>query len=410
MGGDDQAQLLSSTAVSPMMSDDGFVAGPRVRLPARRDGSLRGLRFAAKDLYDVAGFVTGCGVPDWIRTHGPVQRTAALIECMLESGAELVGKTLTDELAFSLLGDNPHYGAPANPATPDRLTGGSSCGSAAAVAARLVDFALGTDTAGSIRIPSSNCGLLGFRPTHGLLDASGIVPLAPSFDTPGWMARDAAALVAVGRAVLDDRAQHRAKTVRIGIARCAFDRVGVGYREAMRSAAQAVARLASDRAAIVVEDDLPLVELRNCFRILQAHEAWTMHGQWISTHQPVLGADVRARFDFGRAQSEAAVNAARLERARHRIWINRLFDGIDVLLWPTTADAAPLRTSTTAARDAYRQEVLALTSLASMGGLPEVTLPVCMTEGARLGISIIARPQCDAQLLDVVAAIHGLPI
>src|SRR5262245_20127130 len=163
-----------------------------VRLAGTTTGPLAGLTFAAKDLFDIAGSRVCAGNPDWLRTHAPAEKTAPAVQILLGAGATLVGKTLTDELAFSMSGENIHYGTPLNPAAPDRIPGGSSSGSASATASKLVDFALGTDTSGSIRVPASYCGLFSMRPTHGRISCQGVVPLAPSFDTIGWFARDAA--------------------------------------------------------------------------------------------------------------------------------------------------------------------------------------------------------------------------
>ncbi len=162
------------------------------------EGPLKGLTFAAKDILDVAGRVTGCGNPDWAASHAPV------VEALLAAGANLAGKTITDELAYSLNGQNFHYGTPANTNAPGRIPGGSSCGSAAATAAGLVDLALGSDTGGSVRIPASYCGLFGLRPSHGLVSLDGVMALAPSFDTLGWLAPNAALLKAVGEVLLPD--------------------------------------------------------------------------------------------------------------------------------------------------------------------------------------------------------------
>jgi len=179
-----------------------FVAGPRVVLDGAPDGALAGLSFASKDLIDVAGTVTGGGNPDWRRTHQAAARHAPLIETLLGAGARLIGKTVTDELAFSLEGANAHDGTPTNPRCPDRLPGGSSSGSAVAVAAGLADFALGTDTGGSVRVPASFCGVFGFRPSHGAVPLDGVLPFAPSYDTIGWFAREGSMLARVGRALL----------------------------------------------------------------------------------------------------------------------------------------------------------------------------------------------------------------
>src|SRR6201997_2268337 len=178
--------------LQPIGTDIGaFVPGPRAVLQPTGPGPLAGLDFAVKDLIDVAGHITGGGNPDWLRTHAAAARSAPVVEKLLAAGAALRGKTITDELAFSLEGGNAHYGTPLNPACPDRIPGGSSSGSASAVAARLVDFALGTDTGGSVRVPASFCGLFGFRPTHNAIPLTGVVPFAPSYDTIGWFASDA---------------------------------------------------------------------------------------------------------------------------------------------------------------------------------------------------------------------------
>jgi len=163
---------------------------------------LDGLTCGVKDVFDIAGATTGFGNPVWARTHPPATAHAWAVERLLSRGARVVGKTISDELAFSLSGVNHHYGAPLNSAAPDRLTGGSSCGSAAAVAAGLCDFALGTDTAGSIRAPASFCGLFGFRPTHGVVSTTGVCALAPSFDVVGWCARKPGILERVGAVLL----------------------------------------------------------------------------------------------------------------------------------------------------------------------------------------------------------------
>jgi amidase len=179
-----------------------WVPHGRFVVPGRPEGPLRDLRFAAKDLFDVAGHPTGAGNPDWLVSHEIALRSSPIVDSLLGAGATLMGKVLTDELAYSLHGDNAHYGAPLNARAPDRVTGGSSSGSAAAVAAGLVDFALGTDTGGSTRVPASYCGLWGLRTTHGLLPTEGLVPLHPSYDTVTWLARDRQVFGRVGKVLL----------------------------------------------------------------------------------------------------------------------------------------------------------------------------------------------------------------
>src|SRR5256885_2684296 len=187
-------------------SDDtgAFVPGQKFRLAGRAGGPLSGLTFAAKDLFDVAGHPTGGGNPDWARQNPVPTRHAWAVQRLLDAGATLIGKTITDEVSLGILGENPFDGTPLNPTAPDRVPGGSSSGSASAVAQGLCDTALGTDSGGSVRVPASFCGLYGIRPTHGRLDLSGMLIQAPSSDTIGWFARDARMFARVSEVMLGE--------------------------------------------------------------------------------------------------------------------------------------------------------------------------------------------------------------
>jgi amidase len=179
-----------------------FLDLPQASVPHAKSGPLAGLRLAVKDIFDVAGYKTGCGNPQRYEDAAPAEKTAPAVQVILDAGAEFVGKTQTDELAFSLMGQNAHFPHPVNPSAPDRVTGGSSSGSAAAVAGGLADIATGSDTGGSIRAPASFCGLIGLRTTHGRISLDGTMPLAPSLDTFGWFARDIGTYEKVAAVVL----------------------------------------------------------------------------------------------------------------------------------------------------------------------------------------------------------------
>src|SRR5262249_17092390 len=168
-------------------------------------GPLDGLTFAVKDVFDVAGQRTGFGQPTWLATHLPAEATAPAVGRLLAAGACMIGRAICDELTYSLDGENVHYGTPLNPACPERIPGGSSSGSASAVAGGLCEFSLGTDCAGSVRIPASFCGLYGMRPTRGRVPLKGAAPFARSFDTAGWLTRDADVLELVGHTLIDER-------------------------------------------------------------------------------------------------------------------------------------------------------------------------------------------------------------
>ena len=179
-----------------------FCTDTEAFLPGATSGPLTGLTFAAKDIFDVAGHVTGAGNPDWKATHQPAEQTAWAVQVLVDAGATLVGKTHTDELTRGIYGENAHYGTPINPRAPDRVPGGSSSGSAAAVAGGLVDFALGSDTGGSVRIPASFCGIYGLRPTHGRISMQGVLHGSTTYDTIGFFARDAELFARVGEVLL----------------------------------------------------------------------------------------------------------------------------------------------------------------------------------------------------------------
>src|SRR5919197_1699416 len=198
-----------------------------------RSGPLDGLRVAVKDTIDVAGFKTGCGNPTWRDSHPTAVAHAVCVEQLLRAGARCVGKTTCDELAFSLLGENHFYGTPLNPHAPDRVPGGSSSGSASAVACGLVDFALGTDTGGSTRVPASNCGVWGFRPSHDFISVAGVNPLAPSFDTVGVLAQSAEVLAKVGLVLLADGPMSSSKPATIYFIQEAFALADADVQEAL---------------------------------------------------------------------------------------------------------------------------------------------------------------------------------
>src|SRR6476646_1042903 len=188
------------------MSDDigAFVPGPRIHIEGRAGGPLSGLTFAAKDLFDVAGVPTGGGNHDWPTGRPIPTKHSWAVQTLLDAGATLIGKTITDEVSLGILGENAFDGTPKNVRAPGRVPGGSSSGSAAAVAAGICDTALGTDTGGSVRVPASFCGLYGIRPTHGRLPVTGMLPQAPTSDTTGWFARDAGTFAKVASVMLGE--------------------------------------------------------------------------------------------------------------------------------------------------------------------------------------------------------------
>jgi amidase len=359
-------------------------------------GPLAGLTFAVKDIYDIAGHRNGFGSPDWLRTHDPAKRTAPVVQRLLDAGADMVGKTHTDEITWSLNGENAHYGTPVNVNAPGRIPGGSSSGSAAAVAGGLCDFALGSDTGGSVRTPASFCGIFGIRPTHGRVSLEGACPLAPSFDTCGWFARSAELLERVGRVLLGG--ENPGAPRRLLLAQDAFAQAGDAITRALEPAVERVsALLGRPERATVAADGLP--QWFQILRVLQSAEVWAQHGEWVTRVKPDLGPGIRQRFQWAAELDPSLVGPARKRREEIAAHMERLLAGGAVLVLPTVPGIAPLRNAAPADSEDFRARALALLCPAGLARLPQVSLPLAQFDGCPLGLSLVAARGADAMLL-----------
>jgi amidase len=369
-----------------------FMSDMEMFLPGAADGPLDEVTFAAKDIMDIENAITGCGNPDWALTHEPAVKMAPVIEALIEAGAYLKGKTITDELAFSMAGENIHYGTPVNVNAPGRIPGGSSAGSASAVAGEAVDFALGSDTGGSIRVPASHCGIFGIRPSHGRVEISNVMPLAQSYDTIGWFTRNADLLRRVGQVLLDPYGAEKPVS-NILIADDAFEMADDAARGALQEQAERIAGIvgASENVRLT-KDGLPSIVMP--FRYIQSREAWINHGEWIMETKPNLGPGVKERFEFSR-------------EAFRKDFASGLIDliGDNVVVLPSAPGIAPLLNSTAETVDSFRSRALALTAPAGLAGLPQISLPLCTVDNCPVGISIMGGPGSDETLLALAAKI-----
>ena len=386
------------------MTDDfgAFLAGPAVSEPATGSGALSGTTFAAKDVFDVAGRKTGNGQPVWLATHPPAAAHATAVKLLLDAGASLVGKTVCDEMCYSLAGDNIHYGAPVNPAAPQHSVGGSSSGSAAAVAGGLADLALGTDCGGSVRCPASFSGIYGIRPTHGRVPDRGVVALAASFDVAGWFARDPALFSAVGDVLLDGAARAVSPQMAL-VAEDAFARLPEDERRASEAAARALVEALDLRTETVRIAAEGLDRWFDAFRHLQALEIWQAHGAWITEHEPTFGPGVKERFAFAATLTEHHGEEHQPVRDAARVRLDELVGSGEALLVIPTAPCSPHRDAGPAEVDAFRARTMGLTCPAGLSGFPQVSLPLAAA-GAPLGISLIGPPGSDEALLALSAA------
>jgi amidase len=375
-----------------------FMPYPKAPVPHAGTGPLAGLGFGVKDLFHVAGYPTSGGQPLLLALSGIQTRTAPTVQKLLDAGARFAGKTITDELAFSMNGQNAHFGSPLNGAAPDRIAGGSSCGSASAVSSGLCDFALGTDTGGSVRAPASHCGLVGLRPTHGRVSLEGALDLAPSQDTCGWFARDVPTFARVADVLLGEDATPLPDVVRLMAPVDLWSLPTPAAIKAYKPARQAVeAALGKARAARVVLDDLDAMYWH--FRHIQGHEAWQVDGAFISRFAPPLGPGVAQRFAWCRDVSDAQVAQARTFRDRFRAHLAALLGTDGVLLLPSMPDIAPLVAEPESALEDYRNRAIRLLCVAGLSGFPQLSLPLAGRNGAPLGISLLGPAGSDRSLV-----------
>lgn len=376
-----------------------FVIEPKVR------GPLSGLTFAAKDVFDVAGHPTGAGSPTWLATHATPTAHSPVVAQLLDAGATLLGKVLTDELAYSLHGDNAHYGTPINSAAPECVTGGSSSGSCAAVAAHLVDFALGTDTGGSTRVPASYAGLWGLRTTHGLVSAQGLVPLHPAFDTVTWLAHESATFERVAAVLLPPS---NFTPTRVLVPQDAWDLADPVFAEPLQRARDALATLLNaEPHTLRVAGDTPLADWRQTYATAGAFEGWATHGAWITEHQPVFGAAIGARWKAASAVTDEAAATARAQAATVRAQVRALLGSDGVAVLPSAASLAPRRDAAPATVDAVRLRTMAITCIAGLAGLPQVSLPLTLPDGTVLGVSLLGPAGSDLALIRLAVQLQG---
>ncbi|OYZ89417.1 MAG: amidase [Rhizobiales bacterium 17-65-6] len=374
-----------------------FVPHGHVERAPTGEGPLSGKTFALKDFFDLAGVPTAAGSPDWLASHPVPEKSASVADKLLAAGARLVGKTHTDELAWSLNGENHHYGTPANPAAPGRIPGGSSSGSAAATAGGVVDFAIGSDTGGSVRLPASYCGIIGLRPTHGRIAIDGAVPLAPSYDSVGWFARDPMLFAQVGDVLFGGLAPVGAPG-KVVIATDLFDAAGPAVAAALAPALEKVAALYGAPGEVNVAEGA-LGAWRNAFRLVQSAEAWAAHGAWAQAVKPNFGPGVRERFAAAAALDPAEVVEAKALRETIRARMDALLGTDTLILLPTAAGIAPLRDTPAEDLETFRARSLELLCPAGHAGVPQISLPLATLDGCPLGLSAIAPRGKDEMLL-----------
>ncbi|KAG5549236.1 hypothetical protein RHGRI_014557 [Rhododendron griersonianum] len=358
---------------------------------------LKGLTFAVKDIFDMVGYVTGFGNPDWARTHLAATTTAPAVLAVLNGGATCVGKTVMDEMAYSINGENKHYGTPKNPCAPDRVPGGSSSGSAVAVGGMLVDFSLGelclyyklvflfllhkldqkvlfvtgTDTGGSVRVPASYCGILGLRPSHGVVSTSGVIPMAQSFDTVDHI---------VKYACLGDYVKDNVPTLK--------HFMGDGLENQEYNAA-------------------PLAALSSAMRLLQRSEFKNNHGEWVSTVKPDLGPGISERVWEAVRSTDENLDVCHLVKTELRAALTALLGDYGILAIPTVPGPPPKLQTEPSTLETFRARAFSLLSVAGVSGFCQVSIPLGTYDNLPVSVSLLAKHGSDGFLLNLVETLYG---
>ncbi|XP_057960454.1 amidase 1-like isoform X2 [Malania oleifera] len=380
---------------------------------------LTGLTFAVKDIFDVEGYVTGFGSPEWARTHSAATATAPVVLALLRGGATCVGKTVMDEMAYCMFGENKYYGTPTNPCVPDRVPGGSSSGSAVAVGAKLADFALGTDTGASVRVPASFCGIFGFRPSHGVVSTAGVIPMSESFDTVGWFARDPMILNKVGRVLLQLPALDPVTPSQIIIPEDCFRLLSIPSDRITQVLVKSVENLFGGHIVKhtilgeYLKDKVPslknfmsegndseeynvpsLVALSSAMRLLQRV-------------RPDLGPGISERVWAALKTTDDNIDACHSMMAEMRAALTALLGDFGILAIPTVPKPPPKLQMDSTMLECLGVRSLSLLSIAGVSGFCQVNIPLGLYDDLPVAVSLVAKHCSDGFLLNLVETLYG---
>lgn len=380
------------------------------------DGPLHGLTFAVKDLFAIKGYRIGAGNPTFLDSSRAETTNAPAVSDLLSGGASIRGIARTDEFAYSIAGDNVHYGTPANGALAGALPGGSSSGPATAVATGQTDIGLATDTAGSVRVPASYQGLWGLRTTHNLVPRQGLLPLAQSFDTVGWLTRDGDTLQRVANWCLSyDGAGTTESIYGASDAELAPDLVVpeeilAAVEPETRAAFETVLRTLSETTTVRTTSIGALDDFYEPFRVVQAAEAWRNNGEWVTRHPGAMGAAVTERFRLASEVTAAEESAARAALAPLRARIEEVLAGA-IAVFPTVPGPAPMRTLRGGRIDAVRHATLRMTTPAAVAGVPALSMPLLTVRSplglGPVGVCLLSPAGTDIALVRRARRLHA---
>ena len=396
-------QRLSVSDNPPYDPLQAFVRENHIALNGSEEGPLKGLTFAAKDVFKILGSTVGNGHPDWLRTHEADDFTASTISRLLEAGADLVGKTVCDELCFSISGENWNYGSPFNPHDISRYTGGSSAGSGASVGGGLVDFSLGSDCLGSVRVPASYCGVFGVRPTYNRVPSDGEAQYCPSMDVFGYMCSTPEVFRRVSGVMLGDD-QNKTPFRKLIIARDCFDAVNPQvYQDLMPAIDHIAGQL--DGVEEVIISPVGLDNWIKVFQHVQGYEVWKSYGGWINKYRPKLSRGPKERLQWASTITMKQYEDGLKRKQEISDHVNGLLSDGAVMVMPTAASVAPLRTAALEDINATRLQSTYLLCVSPLSGVPQMTLPMVFVDKLPLGISLLSAAHTDLALANFSATV-----
>lgn len=386
----------------------------KFELKPYNEGSLSNLSFSVKDCIDVKGHISGFGNPTWKNTHYEAVANAVCVEQLLLNGARCLGKTITDEFTYSLIGENQFYGTPINPMLPERVPGGSSSGSASSVALGDVGFSIGTDTGGSVRVPAANCGLFGYRPTHGLIAGAGVIPLAPSLDTVGVIARDFYVLNKVAHIFISDPCDDNY----IGKILIPNDLIQLCTAEIITTFYTFLKQHNIQYTTINLHEYLEInttlsKHIKWLYSTIHSIELWSTHGAWIEHTKPEMGKIAQYNFEnIAKITDRRLLLEALAYRDKLKLVMNKLLLNNNILAFPTVPDLPPLRgeyllSPENRTKSDYSEKLIAINAIASLSRTPQITIPVATDNGYSIGVSFLANHGKDSDLLKFVSNLYS---
>ncbi len=369
---------------------------PKNSIFFNKTGTLKKLNFLVKDMCKVKDHRTSCGNPDFYQKCIPADDYAPFLKEILKAGATLKGITICDEFFYSLIGENSHYGTPANFNAPGCVPGGSSSGSAAALTTNLYDFSIGSDTGGSVRVPASFCGLFGIRPTHNRINTDGVYPMAPSFDTLGWFAKDIDIFKKIGCVLLNLN-----------------EKTEVSFKEFV--IAEDILELASPKIVKLfnnyINDKFPEIkkirlskhnkeEIADNFRILQGGEIKENIIPWILVNKPKISPEINNRIEMAMKITTDEINKAQKFREKLKVEIDKSLPKGIIALFPTTPFSSPKCGQSDEQLASYRKKLMEFTSIAGMTSRPQISMPKFRDNTGPIGISLLGWQYNDEILLE----------